>query len=131
MLGFLYTKGIIDESRQVLNERLATFYLNNFNRQIARAQLTGSAYLIKDGILIPNTEVLRQLDPQTELPVDDTVPTGTAFVDNYKVEEQLEATRQSNQWSSEIQNDLQSRYGDTTTSYLKQLTERGFVETRC
>ena len=126
VLGFLFTKQVIDANRKVLNKQLADFYLGVFNRQLQRANVTGTAYTIEKGEIIPNSTLLAQFDNNT--PDQDFI---TDEISNYNVEEQLSNTAMTNRWTGDIESDLINRYGEITTGYIKNLVNRGHLETQC
>lgn len=62
LLGFLYSKKVIDTNLNVLDKNLAEFYLPRFNSQLERNNVKGHAYHIQEGKLVSNSELLALLD---------------------------------------------------------------------
>lgn len=126
MLGFLYTKQVIDENKKVLDYRLADFYLGVFNRQLQRAGQQGSAYGIVDGYVEPNSKLLSLFDNE-----DIDYSEAVELSDSYTAKEGQMMIAQANTWSTELEQDIVDRYGTVTANYMKTLVEQGKIQTYC
>lgn len=125
LLGFLYSKNVIDGDLNVIDKNLANFYLPRFNSQLERNNIQGHAYHIQKGKLVPNSELLSMLDePAPEARTGDEEQASKESYTEYR-------ERVTSLQPQRIDVRQLADVDDNTALLVNQMAEAGWLTLKC